>query len=433
MSNERKKVAFYTLGCKLNFSETSTLARKFLENGFERVSQSSPADIYVINTCSVTEQADKKCRQAIRRFIKQSPEAIIAVTGCYAQLKPEEIANINGVDLVLGTDAKGDLFEYVNNIREKGKSHIFSCEINKVNTFFKAFSSGDRTRSFLKIQDGCNYKCAYCTIPLARGHSRNTSIADIVKEAEIIAASGTKEIILTGVNIGDFGQTTNESFFDLIQLLDAVKGIERYRISSIEPNLLTNDIIEFTAKSVKFLPHFHIPLQSGSNKILGLMRRRYQRELFADRIEYIRKFLPNAFIGIDVIVGFPGETDNDFKDTYTFLESLKPAYIHIFPYSERANTATVSMQGKVSPTDITDRAKSLDSLCKTLHHNFYLTNIGEEANVLFESTRRAGKMHGFTENYIKVELDYQHEFIGQIKRVKLLSLMSNDIIVGEII
>mgnify|MGYP003623506914 CR=1 FL=1 len=304
MKNERRKVAFYTLGCKLNFSETSTLARKFLENSFERVQPTQVADIYVINTCSVTEQADKKCRQAIRRLIKQAPDAIIAVTGCYAQLKPQEVAEIEGVDLVFGADAKGNLFEYVNNMRGKSQPRVFSCGIDQVNSFFQAFSSGDRTRSFLKVQDGCDYKCSYCTIPLARGRSRNIPIVEIVKEANLIAESGIKEVILTGVNIGDYGRTTGESFFDLIKELDAVEGIERYRISSIEPNLLTDEIIEFTAKSDKFLPHFHIPLQSGNNKILGLMRRRYRRELFAERIESIRRYSPDAFIGIDVIVGF---------------------------------------------------------------------------------------------------------------------------------
>ncbi|MDR1056087.1 MAG: tRNA (N(6)-L-threonylcarbamoyladenosine(37)-C(2))-methylthiotransferase MtaB [Prevotellaceae bacterium] len=433
MNNETKKIAFYTLGCKLNFSETSTLARKFLENGFERVNPSQPADMYVINTCSVTEQADKKCRQAIRRFIKQSPVAFIVVTGCYAQLKPEEIAKIDGVDLVLGADAKGNLLEYVNNIREKGEVRIFSCEINQVDSFFPAFSSGDRTRSFLKVQDGCDYKCSYCTIPMARGRSRNIPIANIVKEAGIIAQSRTKEIILTGVNIGDFGRTTSESFFGLIKELEKVNGIERYRISSIEPNLLTGEIIEVTANSSKFLPHFHIPLQSGNNKILRLMRRRYRRELFAKKIESIRKFAPHAFIGIDVIVGFPGETEEDFMDTYTFLEGLQPAYIHIFPYSERANTATVTMPGKVRDNEITMRTKRLAELCRKLHHDFYLANIGKTSSVLFESAHKAGKMHGFTENYIKVELDYNKKFVGQVKNVRLIGLLSNETMSCELL
>lgn len=425
MRNEKRKVAFYTLGCKLNFSETSTLARKFLDNGFDRVEPDEAADVYVINTCSVTEQADRKCRQAIRKFVKQSPAAVVAVTGCYAQLKPDEIAKIEGVDLVLGADAKGNLFEYVNNIREKGEARVFSCEINQVDSFFQAFSSGDRTRSFLKVQDGCDYKCSYCTIPLARGRSRNVPIDDIVCEAQTIAASGIKEVILTGVNIGDFGRTTGEDFFDLLQALNNVEGIERYRISSIEPNLLTDEIIRFTAESDKFLPHFHIPLQSGSNKILGLMRRRYRRERFAERIAAIRKYTPNAFIGIDVIVGFPGETEDDFIDTYTFLEEMNPSYIHIFPYSERADTPTVTMEGKVHDADITNRAKRLGDLCNKLHQAFYAANVGQTSRVLFESTRRGGKMYGFTENYVKVEFDYNKQLVGQIHAVKLIEVLTN--------
>jgi threonylcarbamoyladenosine tRNA methylthiotransferase MtaB len=409
------------------------LASKFLENGFEKVPSNQAADVYVINTCSVTEQADKKCRQVIRRFIKQAPNAIIVVTGCYAQLKPNEIAEIEGVDLVLGADAKSNVFEYVNNIRKKTQARVFSCEINQIDTFFPAFSSGDRTRSFLKVQDGCDYKCSYCTIPLARGHSRNVAIVDIIKEAESIARSGTKEIILTGVNIGDFGHSTGENFLELIQSLEKVNGIERYRLSSIEPNLLTDKIIDFIANSDKFLPHFHIPLQSGSNKILRLMRRRYQRELFSERVEQIRCHIPHAFIGIDVIVGFPGETDEDFNETYKFIEKLEPTYIHIFPYSERPNTSAVEMQGKNSCTDINKRAKCLDELCKTLHKKFYSLNKNKPAKVLFEATRHGEKMYGFTENYIKTEYNYDKNLIGQIINVKLIDLSDNQTMICEII
>lgn len=419
MEKNKNKVAFYTLGCKLNFSETSTLARVFTNNGFERVAAAEPADIYVINTCSVTEQADKKCKQAIRRFIKQSPAAVVAVTGCYAQLKPDEVAAIEGVDLVLGADAKGQLFEYVNTIREKGEARIFSCEINNVNSFFQAFSSGDRTRSFLKVQDGCDYQCSYCTIPLARGRSRNVTIAALVKEAQTIAAGGAKEIILTGVNVGDFGRTTAETFLELIKSLDTVEGIERYRISSIEPNLLTDEIVAFTAQSTKFLPHFHIPLQSGSNQVLAWMRRRYRREIFANRVGAVRELMPTAFFGVDVIVGFPGETEEHFQDTFSFLETVKPSFLHVFPYSERPNTASTKLSGKVNEQEIARRVRLLLSLSERLHADFYRQNIGRTRPVLFESARRAGKMFGFTDNYIKVERAYDASKIGQIEEVYL--------------
>jgi threonylcarbamoyladenosine tRNA methylthiotransferase MtaB len=397
----------------------------FTRNGFERVNHSQPADIYVINTCSVTEHADRKCRQTIRKFIRQSPNAIIAVTGCYAQLKPEEIAAVEGVDLVLGADAKGRLFEYVNAIRNKGETRIFSCEINNVDSFFQAFSSGDRTRSFLKVQDGCNYKCAYCTIPMARGKSRNPSIASIVDEAMKISASGTKEIILTGVNIGDFGRTGDEKFIDLLKTLNDVAGIERFRISSIEPNLLTDEIIDFVSQSKKFLPHYHIPLQSGSDKILKLMRRRYLTKLFREKIESLRNKDPFTFFGIDVIVGFPGETDEDFEDTYNFLEQLNPAYLHIFPYSERPGTACENMDGKVNHEIINTRVKHLNALSNALHRKFYIANIGREEEVLFESSIKKGLMYGFTRNYIKVETPYRKDLTGKIIPVKLLNLSEN--------
>lgn len=435
MEKESKKVAFYTLGCKLNFSETSTLARQFTEGGYQKVQHHEAADIYVINTCSVTEHADKKCRQAIRKFVKQSPGAVIAVTGCYAQLKPEEVANIDGVKLVMGAAEKGELYKRVVEIVEENSSipEVHSCEITQVDNFFKAYSMGDRTRSFLKVQDGCDYRCSYCTIPLARGKSRNIPIDELVKQAEEIAANGIKEIVLTGVNIGDFGKTTGESFFDLVRQLDAVEGIERYRISSIEPNLLTDEVIGFCAQSAKFLPHFHIPLQSGTNKILGLMRRRYRREVFEDRLAKVRSAIPNPFFGIDVIVGFPGETEEDFMDTYQFLERLEPAFLHVFPYSERANTPTVFMEDKVKDSDITDRANRLGLLCEKLHRQFYEKNVGGEGLVLFESTKRNGKMYGFSERYIKVEIPYNEKLVNQLARVKYVSLSPDGHMVGELI
>jgi len=421
MKEGKKKVAFYTLGCKLNFSETSTLAREFTDLGFERVSPDSVADVYVVNTCSVTEHADKKCRQAIRKFIAKSPEALVAVVGCYAQLKPEEIAAIEGVDLVLGTSVKSQLPELVSKMN-KSNVQVYSCDIDSVNSFFPAYSSGDRTRSFLKVQDGCDYHCSYCTIPLARGKSRNIPISEIVDQANIIAGKGIKEIILTGVNIGDFGRTTGETFFDLVRALDAVEGIERYRISSIEPNLITNEIAEFVSKSSKFLPHFHIPLQSGSNRILGLMRRRYKREVFAQKISMLRNLMPKAFFGVDVIVGFPGETDEDFQDAYDFLNQVNPTFLHIFPYSERPNTPAAVMPNKVDPKIAHQRVKRLEELSDRFTREFYSKAIGEEHRVLFEATKRNGLMFGFTDNYIKVGIPYNKDFIGKILNVRLTDL-----------
>lgn len=424
MDFSEKKVAFYTLGCKLNFSETSTIARQFEDLGFKRVSPDSQADIYVINTCSVTNQADKKCRQAITRFIHKSPDAYIAVIGCYAQLKPEEIAGIEGVDIVLGSSEKFNIPLKIDNELRKTKAKIFSCDVDVINDFFPAYSTGDRTRSFLKIQDGCDYRCSYCTIPLARGKSRNMPVERIAEQAREVAIRGTKEIILTGVNSGDFGKSTNESFYDLITTLEKVEGIERFRISSIEPNLITSDVISFVAGSAKFLPHFHIPLQSGSNKILGLMKRRYNRELFAEKIAQIRKFIPNVFIGIDVIVGFPGESDQDFKETYHFLEDQNPAFIHLFPYSERPNTPSVSYNNKVFPGIIKTRMDQLTDLCHCLHRNFYDMNIGRNENVLFESTRKGISMFGFTGNYIKAETSYRKDLVGKICSVKMVKVNS---------
>lgn len=420
--NKQKKAGFVTLGCKLNFSETSTIARQLEEVGIVRAQRGESADIYIINSCSVTEHADKKCRNIIRKIIRQNPEAIIAVTGCYAQLKPHDIAAIEGVDLVIGNNEKGSLSERVRQIAHKGKTAVYTCDTEELTSFFASFSSGDRTRAFLKVQDGCDYHCSYCTIPLARGASRNIPIADIVEEARRIAEKGQKEVVLTGINTGDFGRTTGESFLDLLRELDAVEGIERYRISSIEPNLLTDEIIAFTCGSSKFQPHFHIPLQSGCDRILGLMRRRYNTATFARRIEAVRKLIPDAFFGIDVIVGFPGETEEDFMTTYRFLEELGPAFLHVFPYSVRANTPAADFPGKVSPQVAEDRVARLSELSGRLYSEFASRFAGQTARVLFESTRKGGMMFGYTENYLKVEMPYDRQLINRIVTVELNGL-----------
>lgn len=414
-----KKVAFLTLGCKLNFSETSSIAREFVANGYDKVPSSKQADVYVINTCSVTEHADKKCRQAIRKLNKQNPNAIIAVTGCYAQLKPNDLLSIEGVDLVLGADEKANLFVKVSQLKHKGASKSFSCNIQSVESIFPAYSSDDRTRSFLKVQDGCDYKCTYCTIPLARGKSRNQPIIEIVEEAKKIAKKGIKEVVLTGVNTGDFGRSTGEQFLDLLIELNKIEGIERFRISSIEPNLLNEEIIKWISQGSKFLPHFHIPLQSGSDKILVLMKRRYNTGLFKDRILMIRKFMPLAFIGIDVIVGFPGESEEDFIITYNFLKKIKPSFLHIFPYSKRSDTPAATYEMQVKESDKTSRVQILSSLSDELYSEFCKLNEGREEQVLFESTQKGGKMFGYTRNYIKVEKDYNRDLIGKIVKVKL--------------
>lgn len=412
-----KKVAFYTLGCKLNFSETSTIAREFEQGGFVRAERGEVADICVINTCSVTADADKKCRNVVRKAIKDNPASIIAVTGCYAQLKPEEVAAIDGVNLVIGNNEKGSLVSQTINFT--GSQIVTHCEASELSNFFSAFSSGDRTRAYLKIQDGCNYRCSYCTIPLARGASRNIAIEQLVAQATMIVSKGQREVVLTGVNIGDFGRSTGETFLELITALDGVDGIERYRISSIEPNLLTDEVVDFCCKSQKFQPHFHIPLQAGTNKILSAMRRRYTIEKFAERIATVRAHMPDAFIGIDVIVGFPGETDSDFKETYDFLESLNPAFLHIFPYSERASTAAIELDEKVSAQQKQQRVHSLEELSNRLHADFYKRHIGQEATILVESARKGGMMFGYTENYIKVEMPYDKTKINTIIHEKL--------------
>ena len=428
-----KKVNFHTLGCKLNFSESSTIARQFEQGGFERVSPTDAADICIINSCSVTEHADKKCRNIIRKLHRRNPDAIIAVTGCYAQLKPYEIAEIEGVDIVLSNNNKGETYQRVLELTKRGKTQVYSCETDQITTFFSAFSSGDRTRAFLKVQDGCDYCCSYCTIHNARGSSRNIPIAEVVSQAEAIVAGGQKEIVITGVNTGDFGRTTGESFADLLRALDKVEGVERYRISSIEPNLLTDEIIDICARSSKFQHHFHIPIQCGSNKILALMRRRYTVEKFADRITAVKRAMPDAFIGIDVITGFPGETDADFASSRDFLESIEPAFLHIFPFSERANTPAVELPNKVQSSVSTARVKELEELSNRLHYQFCSKALGKVTSVLFESTERGGFMTGFTGNYIKVKVPYNRQYINKIVDVKLLQIESNCDVIGQIV
>ena len=419
MNINKKKVAFHTLGCKLNFAETSTISRSFPEEKFERVPANSKADIYVINTCSVTDAAEKKCRQAIKKFINLSPGAFIAAVGCYAQLRPQEISSIPGVDLVLGTNEKFDIADYITDFKKRPKVEIHSCELSSSDGFNSSYSIGDRTRSFLKVQDGCDYGCAYCTIPLARGRSRNAEISSILREASAIAERGVKEIVLTGVNIGDFGKSTGESFTALMKWLIKVEGIERFRISSIEPNLLTEELIEMTVKNEKILPHFHIPLQSGSDKILGLMRRRYTRDIFAARVKMVREKLPLAGIGADVIVGFPGESGSDFEDTYTFLEEMPLSYLHVFTFSERPGTLAEILPSKVSYREKEIRSKRLISLSENKNLEFNKSNIGQITNVLFEKTRSEGFITGFTSNYIRVEHPWQSTLAGLIKEVKL--------------
>jgi threonylcarbamoyladenosine tRNA methylthiotransferase MtaB len=420
---EKKKVAFHTLGCKLNFAETSTISRSFPEEIFERVPANSKADIYVINTCSVTDAADKKCRQAIKKFINLSPGAFIAVVGCYAQLNPQEISAITGVDLVLGTNEKFNIADYLTDIKKRDEPEIHSCDLSFNERFNQSYSMGDRTRSFLKVQDGCDYGCSYCTIPLARGLSRNPEIATIICEAEKIAARGIKEIVITGVNIGDFGKSTGESFTGLLKELIEVRGIERFRISSIEPNLLTDELIEMTALNEKILPHFHIPLQSGSNLILRQMRRRYTREVFADRVKTVREKLPFAGIGADVIVGFPGESVSDFEDTYNFLEEIPLSYLHVFTFSERPDTVAEKLPNKVLHSEKEIRSKKLIALSDKKNLEFIEINRGQITNVLFERTRSDKSITGFTSNYIRVEYPWQISLAGQIRKVKLDSLL----------
>ncbi len=418
----KKKIAFHTLGCKLNFAETSTISRSFPAEKFERVPANSKADIYIINTCSVTDAADRKCRQAIKKFIHLSPDAFIAVVGCYAQLNPQEISSIPGVDLVLGTNEKFDISGYITNYNKRTGTEIHSCELSSSDRFYPSSSFGDRTRSFLKIQDGCDYGCSYCTIPFARGKSRNPEISTIVREAEEIAEKGIKEIVLTGVNIGDFGKSTGDSFANLLRELVKVEGIERYRISSIEPNLLTDEIIELAENNPRILPHFHIPLQSGSNKILGMMRRRYKREVFSDRVYTVKNVLPSAGIGADVIVGFPGESQADFEETYSFLEGLPFSYLHVFSFSERPGTIATELEGKISSVEKELRSKRLIALSEKKNLEFLKTNTGKETEVLFERNRIDGFITGFTSNYIKAEYLWQPKLAGNIRKVRMVNI-----------
>jgi threonylcarbamoyladenosine tRNA methylthiotransferase MtaB len=421
----QKKVAFYTLGCKLNFSETSTIARQFNAEGFERVLFEAKADIYVINTCSVTENADKRFKNIVKQCLKQNNKAFVIAIGCYAQLKPETLAQVDGVDLVLGASEKFKVTHYLNDLTKNDMGTVHACEIEEASTYQSAYSFGDRTRAFLKVQDGCDYKCTYCTIPLARGISRSDTLENVLNNAKTIAAKGIKEIVLTGVNIGDYGKGEfgdkkhDHTFLDLIKALDLVTGINRLRISSIEPNLLTNDTIAFVAQSRTFVPHFHIPLQSGSNKLLRLMKRRYQREVYVDRVTQIKNLMPQACIGVDVIVGFPGETDDLFLETYNFLNTLDISYLHVFTYSERPNTEAVLM-GDVVPLKVRHkRSKMLRGLSVKKRRAFYESQIGNTLNVLLESDNKDGFMHGFTENYVKVKTPFNETFINTVQKVKL--------------
>ncbi|PZR31128.1 MAG: tRNA (N(6)-L-threonylcarbamoyladenosine(37)-C(2))-methylthiotransferase MtaB [Azospira oryzae] len=415
-----KKVAFYTLGCKLNYSETSTISRKFEESGYKKVEFNETPDIFIINTCSVTENADKKCHKIVREARAISPDAYVAIIGCYAQLKPKEIAEIPGVDAVLGAAEKFRLVELLDGFVRTAQPTVIASEIGAANQFNTSYSMQDRTRTFLKVQDGCDYSCSFCTIPLARGNSRSDSIAKIVATAREIANTRVKEIVLTGVNTGDFGLQNGERkerFIQLIKELDEVEGIERFRISSIEPNLLTDEIIEFVARSKRFVPHFHIPLQSGSNKILKLMRRRYQRELYADRVAHIKKRMPHCCIGVDVIVGFPGETKEDFLDTYNFLNELDISYLHVFTYSERENTLAATLPDAVPMKERNERSRMLHILSDKKKRAFYEANVGHETTVLFENDIEEGKMHGFTDNYIRVSAKYDPLLIYDSKKV----------------
>ena len=417
---ENKKAAYFTLGCKLNFAETSTIGKILAENGIRKVTAGEQADICVINTCSVTELADKKCRQAIRRIAKQHPDAFVVVTGCYAQLKPGDVSNIDGVNLVLGTGQKLDILNYLkNSYSEKNKHEIAVSEVKDIHTFTPSCSAGDRTRHFLKVQDGCDYYCTYCSVPFARGRSRNGKIEDLVEMARQAGKSGGKEIVLTGVNIGDFGKTTGESFFDLIKALDEVEAIERFRISSIEPNLLIDEILEFVAQSKRFAPHFHIPLQSGSDDVLKLMKRKYNTSLFASKIYKIKKLMPDAFIGIDVIVGVRGETDAYFEEAKQFIENLPVSQLHVFTYSERPDTQALKINYMVDPKIKQYRSKQLLEISALKWREFYLSQQGKEKSVIFEHTRRGKKMYGFTENYVKVEADYDSKIINKLVKVKL--------------
>ena len=418
MSTPTKRVAFHTLGCKLNFSETATISRDFICHGFEKVDYRDKADIYVLNTCSVTENADKEARKLIRQAKRRNPESSVAVIGCYAQLKPNDIAAITGVDMVLGAQEKFNLLNHLDTIDLNGGTKVIQSEIDHVHKFTPSYSSGERTRSFLKVQDGCDYTCSFCTIPLARGKSRSNSIENTMKVAKEVAQTDTRELVLTGVNIGDFGKGTSETFFDLIQQLDTLDGIDRIRISSIEPNLFTDEIIEFCATSQKFMPHFHVPLQSGSDKILSDMRRRYKRDLYQNRVKKIKSVLPDACIGVDVIVGFPGETNNDFLNTYNFLNELEISYLHVFTYSERPDTDAVEMGEVVSKEKRAERSRMLHILSDKKRRFFHDQFVNQRRPVLFENMKN-GKLLGHTDNYIQIQTDGTPDLINTIHCVKL--------------
>lgn len=422
---QQKRVAFYTLGCKLNFSETSTIARSFEDDGFQKVDFNDPADIYVINTCSVTDNADKRFKTIVKHAQKANEDAFVIAIGCYAQLKPEELAAVDGVDLVLGATEKFKVTDYLNDLSKNDMGTVHSCEIDEADFYVGSYSFGDRTRAFLKVQDGCDYKCTYCTIPLARGISRSDKLENVIENAKEISQKGIKEIVLTGVNIGDYGKGEfgnkkhEHTFLDLVKALDQVDGIERLRISSIEPNLLKNETIEYVSKSKAFVPHFHIPLQSGSNDILRMMRRRYMRELYVDRVENVKSLMPDACIGVDVIVGFPGETDEHFLETYKFLSELDVSYLHVFTYSERDNTAAAEMDGVISLSRRKKRSKMLRGLSVKKRRAFYESQLGKTKTVLFEGENKEGYIHGFTENYVKVKALWNPALINTLHKVKL--------------
>ncbi|WP_345277843.1 tRNA (N(6)-L-threonylcarbamoyladenosine(37)-C(2))-methylthiotransferase MtaB [Litoribaculum gwangyangense] len=423
-----KKVAFYTLGCKLNFSETSTIARNFKNEGFSRVDFSENADIYVINTCSVTENADKRFKTIVKQAQKTNPDAFVVAVGCYAQLKPQELADVNGVDLVLGATEKFKITDYINDLSKNDFGQVYSCDIEEADFYVGSYSTGDRTRAFLKVQDGCDYKCTYCTIPLARGISRSDTMQNVIKNAKEISEQNIKEIVLTGVNIGDYGKGEfgnkkhEHSFLDLVTELDKVEGIERLRISSIEPNLLKNETISLVSKSRAFVPHFHVPLQSGSNDILKKMKRRYMRELYVDRVKKIKEVMPDACIGVDVIVGFPGETDEHFLETYEFLNELDISYLHVFTYSERDNTEAAKMNDIVPKKIRSKRSKMLRGLSVKKRRAFYESQIGNSRTVLFESENKEGYIHGFTENYVKVKAPWNPELVNTVHEVELTEI-----------
>ena len=433
MEYSGKKASFYTLGCKLNFSETSSIARRFEDLGFERVEFTETADAVVINSCSVTAEGDKKTRNIIRQAVRKNPDALIVVTGCYAQLQPETIQKIDGVDLIIGSSEKQNITDYLGNLGKKEQTEIYIHKPKEIRNYFHAYSFGDRTRSFLKVQDGCDYYCTYCTIPFARGRSRNDSIANTVAEAREIVAKGTMEIILTGVNIGDFGKSTGEEFIELLRQLDQIEDLHRIRISSVEPNLLTDEIIEFAAQSQRIMPHFHLPLQSGSDDVLALMKRKYKREVFESRVAKIRKEIPHAFIGVDVIAGTNGETDDFFRDSYRFIADLEVTQLHAFPYSERPGTKALEIKPVVPVDERKLRTQRLITLSNRKTEDFYRHNLGKVLRILFEESKDKKNISGFTDNYIKVETNYHENLENQIVSVKLENILPNGNVWGTVI